>query len=225
MTGAGVATFDLVVLAVIIISALWGLSRGLVREILGVAAWVGAGAATYYGLALVKPFARQLITSDDPMIPDTIAAIVLFLVALILLSLLSGAISLRVRDSALSMVDRTLGLIYGVARGAALICLAWLAYSLVAHPPATPEALAASRSWPWIERGSAWLKNLVPIDEAHAGEASAAEARRRAEQAATAERVLRTLNSPPPKPASREQPAYGAQDRRDLDRLIEGQRP
>ena len=50
---------DLVALAVLAVSALLAFMRGLVREVLGLGAWIGAGTAAYFGLPLARPQAEN----------------------------------------------------------------------------------------------------------------------------------------------------------------------
>ena len=77
---------DLVVLAVLALSALLAFMRGLVREVLGLAAWVGAIFAGVWALPRVRPqFQEWLGTS--PWV-DPVAFAVVFLVSLIVLMLI-----------------------------------------------------------------------------------------------------------------------------------------
>src|SRR6185295_16553237 len=110
---------DLVVLGVLAVSALFAFMRGLVREVLGLAAWVGAIFAGIWALPRVRPqFQEWLGTS--PWI-DPIAFGAVFIVSLIVLMLVSRWVSGIVRASPIGGLDRTLGLVFGIARGAALV--------------------------------------------------------------------------------------------------------
>ena len=82
-------------------------------------AWVGAAIATLYLFEFAQPVARTYIEVE--LIADIVAGVVLFVITLIVLSLISHALSRRVRDSALGPLDRSLGLVFGLARGAALV--------------------------------------------------------------------------------------------------------
>src|SRR5215471_9471170 len=120
---------DLVVLAVVAISALLAFMRGLVREVLGLGAWVGAIFAGVWALPRVRPqFQGWLGTS--PWV-DPIAFGVIFIISLIVLMLISRWISALVRASPIGGLDRTLGLVFGIARGAALVILAYIASGMV----------------------------------------------------------------------------------------------
>jgi membrane protein required for colicin V production len=213
---------DLAVIGFILLSGLWAFLRGFVREVLGVVAWVGAAFVTIWGFPLARPYARQIISID--VVADAAAGLALFIVSLILFSLVSGAISSRVRGSGLSALDRTLGFLFGLARGVVLVCLAYLVLQwAVPRVEERPAWVLSARTLPMIEQGAAALSRLVPSDARTQGAAAAERARREAERALDAERALRDLTSPPPKgDASRDSSGYNAQERRDLERLIQG---
>src|SRR5579875_4043466 len=99
---------DLAVLAVLVLSALAGLVRGLVREVLGVGAWVLAllAASPWGFFPAVVPLVRQRIA--DPEIADGVAFLVVFVPALIVLWVAARIVSGYVQRSAVGGLDRTL---------------------------------------------------------------------------------------------------------------------
>ena len=70
---------DIIVIAVIALSALFAFARGFVKEALSIGAWLGAGLVTLYGLPLVRPFVRQYI--GTPLAADAAAGSALFIVS------------------------------------------------------------------------------------------------------------------------------------------------
>lgn len=153
---------DLVVLAVVLVSGLLGVMRGLVREVLGVAAWVAAAiAASPYGaFPYVAPWARQQFS--DHGIADAVAFGVVFLVVLVVLSLLVGVISRAVRDSALGGLDRTLGLVFGLGRGAVLLVVAYILAGIGLAIEQWPAPVLEARSLPFVYRGAVWAAGQLP---------------------------------------------------------------
>jgi membrane protein required for colicin V production len=151
---------DLVVLGIIAVSALLGMSRGFVREMLGLAAWVIAGlGAVQYGPQL-EPQAAKLI--GDPEIAGVAAYAGVFLVLVIVLSLLSNLVGRAVRGSALGGLDRTLGLVFGLARGAAVMVLAFTLGSLMLPPKLWPPQVAQARTMPLLRAGADWMTTHLP---------------------------------------------------------------
>ncbi len=153
---------DLVVLALMLVSGLLGAVRGLVREVLGVAAWVAAVVvASPYGLfPYVAPWVRRQIS--DPGIADAVAFGGVFLVALIILWLVARTVSGAVRGSALGGLDRSMGLLFGLGRGAALLVVAYILLGIGLAIEQWPAPVLEARSLPIIHRGAEWLALQLP---------------------------------------------------------------
>src|SRR5690606_12415044 len=141
---------DLAVLGVIAISALFAVMRGFVREVLSVAGWIGAALVALYGFTPLRPHARDLL--GPSLIADIALGAVLFPFALIVFSLVTHAIAGRVRGSALSAVDRTLGLVFGIVRGAALVCLAYLLLGWAVPAAEHPPWVTGARTLPFVQQ-------------------------------------------------------------------------
>jgi membrane protein required for colicin V production len=151
---------DLLVLGVAGLSALIGFVRGLVREVLGIGAWIGAAALAAVAFPLAAANAHTVIANPD--IADAVAVGVVFLAGLIVLSLIASWVGGVVRNSALGGLDRSLGLVFGLARGAALIIIAYIAVGLVEAPAAWPPAVRAARVTHFAYDGAAWVVQMVP---------------------------------------------------------------
>ncbi len=153
---------DFVVLAVLAVSALLAFMRGLVREVLGLAAWVGAIFIGYWALPHVRPQFEHWLGISPWAAP--IAFAVVFIVSLILLLLVSRWISALVRASPIGGLDRTLGLVFGLARGAALCILAYIGAGMVVQVERWPEpVLNAESIWP-VYRGASWVVEQLPTE-------------------------------------------------------------
>lgn len=153
---------DFVVLGVLAISGLLAFSRGFVREVLGVGAWGGAAAFTYWGTPLARPQFDHWITTPEWASFATIGA--LFLGSLLVLMLLSRWIGAVVRASVLGGLDRTLGLVFGLVRGAALVVFAYIAVGLVIPIDHWPEPVLKARALPLAYEGAAWVVTQLPPD-------------------------------------------------------------
>jgi membrane protein required for colicin V production len=84
-------------------------------------------------------------------------------VALVILSIVTATIARRVKDSPLSSVDRTLGLVFGLVRGAFLVCLGYCALNFLMPGP-KPDWIAHARTQPLLAAGAAALSKVVPDD-------------------------------------------------------------
>jgi membrane protein required for colicin V production len=154
---------DLVVLAVLALSGLLAFSRGLVREILGLGAWVGAILIAVWTLPLVRPQFQQWLGEGKPWV-DPAAFGAVFLVSLIILMIISRWLSAMVRASAIGGLDRTLGLVFGLARGAALVVIAYIISGMVVQVDRWPDVVLHSQSvWP-VYLGARWVVQRIPED-------------------------------------------------------------
>lgn len=153
---------DLAVLVLLLVSGLLGVLRGLVREVLGVAAWVAAAlVASPYGVfPYVAPWVRQQFS--NPGIADAVAFGGVFLVVLIVLSLVVRRVSNAVQGSGLGGLDRTLGLVFGLGRGAALLVIAYILGGIGLAIEQWPAQFLEARSLPLIYRGAEWAANQLP---------------------------------------------------------------
>ena len=153
-------TVDAVILLVVAISAMFGFLRGLVREVLGLAAWVGAAFAAVYFFPSLQSVARAAISNPD--IADPVAFGVAFLLVLIALSLVARAVGGAVRRSVLNGLDRTLGLFYGLARGAVFAIAAYLLAGVYEPADQWPQEVREARTMPTIYLGAAWVARQLP---------------------------------------------------------------
>jgi membrane protein required for colicin V production len=153
---------DLVALAVLAISAMLAFMRGLVREVLGVGAWVGAAGAAYFGLPLAKPQAHAWFGDAYWVDPATLA--VIFVVSLIVLMVVAHVIGRAVRLSPLGGLDRTLGLVFGLARGAAVLILAYIVAGMVVPVDRWPEPVQQARLLSPAYAGARWAVLQLPVD-------------------------------------------------------------
>lgn len=153
---------DLVALAVLAISALLAFMRGLVREVLGIAAWAGAGFAAYAGLPFARPQAQAWFGDAYWVDPATLS--VIFVVSLIVLMIVAHTIGRAVRASPLGGLDRTLGLVFGLARGAVLIIVAYIVAGMVVPVDRWPAPVQNAMLLQPAYDGARWVVQRVPVD-------------------------------------------------------------
>ena len=152
---------DAVVLAVLAVSALLAFMRGLVQEVLGVGAWIGAALVA---LALYPRPSPLLQGSVEPAwLANALAAGGVFLVVLVVLKIIISFVARFVQDLVLGGTDRALGLVFGIARGAFLVILAYILGGMVL-PAADrwPEAVRDARMLPLVVDGSHWVVAQLP---------------------------------------------------------------
>jgi membrane protein required for colicin V production len=217
---------DLGVIAVIGLSAIFAFARGFVREALSIIAWVGAGFATLYGFNAVYAIVDPMV--HNPLLSQLIAGFGLFVAALIVLTIITGVVAGTVRSSGLSPIDRTLGFIFGVARGAFIVSLAYLFLDVSVQKSDRPAWLRDAKSEPYLQQGADMLRNFLPESLRMKSAAAADEVIKTVSPAMEADKAMRALTNPTAPPATPEQPApaptYKPSDQRELNRLINNQR-
>jgi len=221
-----VNAIDLSVLGVIGLSAIFAFARGFVRETLSIVAWVGAALVTFYGFYPVSTMMSRY--TSMPLLAHLIAGVGLFVISLIVLTIITGYLARLVHSTPLSAIDRTFGLIFGIARGLVVVSLVYLALNVILAPADWPPIVKEAKSEPFLAQGADMLRGLLPQSLQIKSAAVVDDTQRALERAKEAQKAMRALSSPvaplPAKPGQDQVPNYKTGDRRDLDRLIENAR-
>ncbi|QJE72523.1 CvpA family protein [Aerophototrophica crusticola] len=200
MDGNGLNPVDVAVIVIVLLSALMAFARGFAREVLSIAAWIGAAFATLWAFPHAAPVARQYIGTQ--IIADGAAVLGVFTVALIAFSMLTHAVSGRVQDSGLSAIDRSLGFAFGAVRGAAVVSLAFM-FSQWLWPDTPPDWLANARTRPLMAAGAETIRGLLPDTTLDPAQRAAREAQEQARRAMEAKQALERLSNPAPAGATK----------------------
>lgn len=107
--------FDVVVGILVLISAILATARGLTREVLSLATWAGSAAIAVWMWQYHPDIARSYV--KEAIVADVATVVVSFIVALIVLHLITMRIADFVVDSRIGPLDRTLGFVFGGLRG------------------------------------------------------------------------------------------------------------
>ena len=151
---------DGIALAVLAISALAGLVRGLVREVLGLLAWIIAAWGAVQLYPSIAPTTHGWFS--DPTTGDILAYAIGFIVLLILFSVLANLVARFTKFSTFGGVDRTLGLLFGLARGAVVLVLAYILVGLVIPTEEWPTVVQHARGTPFVYAGAVWAADRLP---------------------------------------------------------------
>ena len=148
--------------AIITLSALLGVVRGLTREVLSVLGWVAAYLAAQAFCSRVAPDVP--VGAPGSGLNLAAAFVLVLLAALIAWSVCSWLIGKAVKASVLNPVDRTLGGVFGLARGLLLVLL--LATIVGLTPVAKEPAWRASHGAAGLQIVLTELKPLLPASVA-----------------------------------------------------------
>lgn len=150
--------FDYLVLFVLVSSVIISTLRGLVKEILSLLGWIVAFVvANAYG-AKLAPMLPQLLPGETARL--IMAFVLLFLGVRILMGLLSLAIGALITATGLSLADRGLGGLFGLARGIVIVLAAVILSGMTSIPQQDfwRNALLS----PMAETGARTVKPFLP---------------------------------------------------------------
>ncbi len=195
---------DLIVIGIVVLSGLFALARGLVKELLSIASWAGAVLVTLFAFLPLRGIARDIISWQ--LAADITTGAALFLGSLFIFSFASHFVAKAVQSSAVGALDRSLGFVFGLVRGLLIVIVLYMATSWAIGQSNQPNWFRNARAVPIVAAGARMVLALVPEE-------------------------MRKLFPPVINPEKRAEPTptgsakregYRASERRDMQRLIEG---
>jgi membrane protein required for colicin V production len=157
-----ITLLDIALIVVMLISGLLAMVRGFMREVLSIVAWVLAAVATLYAYSRLLPLAKQYFNND------IVAAVVViggvFLLTLLIVSILTVRISDMVLDSRVGALDRTLGFLFGLARGLVIVVVAYMFFDWLVPDRSKPDWVLHAKSKVVLSSTGDWLKDQLPAD-------------------------------------------------------------
>lgn len=149
---------DYAILGIVGVSALIGLSRGLLREVISLSAWV---MAYWLSTRLAEPIAdvfRTSLESDTLRLASAYAGV--FIGVLILGAVINHLVSRFVDATGFSGTDRTLGVAFGIARGVAILTIFVLLAGMTTLP--RDDWWRQSVFLERIEPLAVWVRDRLP---------------------------------------------------------------
>lgn len=166
---------DIVVGVVTLLSGLISFLRGFIREVLTIAGVVGGLVAAYFLGPRLAPTFKSWLGAGPGENPDKLFDIVplglvgdvaaygaVFVVVVIILSVISHFTAGAARAMGLGPVDRTLGVIFGIARAVVLLGLLYLPFHLLMDDATKADVFKGSRTHYLIEKTAAYMVKLLP---------------------------------------------------------------
>src|SRR6202030_2324279 len=149
-------------LVVMLVSGLLAMVRGFMREVLSITAWLLAAAATLYSYAKLLPLAKQYFNNDIVAAVAVVGGV--FLVTLLVVSVLTIRISDMILDSRIGALDRTLGFLFGLARGLLIVVVAYQFFIWLVPDKQRPDWVTGAKSRVVLQGTGDWLMSLLPDD-------------------------------------------------------------
>jgi membrane protein required for colicin V production len=161
--------FDLIVIGIVGLSAVFAFWRGFVRVVMSL---VGLVAAVLAAIHLSPSASDQLrMLSDSPTTRYLAAFALIFIVVVLICALLGWLLSRAIRAVGLGFIDRLLGAVVGVARGVLIVVIGVLLAGLTTLPRqewwqnasfAPPLVIAALSLRPWLPQALAQRLDYGP---------------------------------------------------------------
>ena len=136
--------------------------RGFTREVLAIASWGIAAAAAFYFYPAGVPYLKPYI-SKEAILPYASAAIIFFL-TLIIISIITVKVSDAILDSKVGALDRSLGFLFGAARGLLLCVVAFLFFNWLVPAKSQPDWVKEAKTRPLLQNTGDQLMALLPDD-------------------------------------------------------------
>ena len=157
-----ITLLDVILLAVMLISALLAMVRGFMREVLSIASWAAAALLTLYSYPKLKPIVLQYFSNDIVASAVTIGGV--FLGTLLIVSIVTIKISDTILDSRVGALDRTLGFLFGLGRGLVIVVVAFLFFNWLVPDRSQPEWVKNAKSLVVLKRTGDTLMSMLPDD-------------------------------------------------------------
>lgn len=160
-----ITLFDGLLIGLMLVSGVLAMIRGFSREILSVGSWIAAAAAAFFLYPTLSPMVAGYTAeiSSSKTLADVVAAGIIFIITLIVVSVITMKIADFIVDSRVGALDRTLGFVFGAVRGALLVVVGLLFYNWLT-PDDQWEWVANAKSKPVLESIGESIVQMLPED-------------------------------------------------------------
>ena len=159
MDKLGITIFDIAVILIAIFGAVLGMSAGFAHSILFIASWGGAAWLAWRFHGMVTPEIEKLVNS--PELAEYVSLLVVFVGSLIILVMLTHALSRSIRASPLRKPDQILGAGFGVLCAWVAMGFLFLFYSYLG-PRQLPPVVEGAASFPMIKEMANFVEPYLP---------------------------------------------------------------
>jgi membrane protein required for colicin V production len=155
-----VSWLDVILVVIMLVSGFLAMVRGFTREVLSIFSWAVAAVAALY----LTPKYWHLVEAyfPSPGFAQIAFAAGVFVIFLIVVSLITLRISDSVLDSRVGALDRTLGFLFGLARGFLLVAIVFILFSALARDQ--PEWVRNAKSFPILQQTQVAIESLLPMN-------------------------------------------------------------
>lgn len=156
-----ITLLDGILVGFTLVSAMLAMVRGFSREVLSIISWVAAAAAAFFFYKPVLPYVQPYI--DNEKVAMAAAAAIVFVIALIVVSVITMKLADWIIDSRVGALDRTLGFLYGAARGILVVAVGLMFFDWLVGDK-VPGWVAEAKSRPLLETIGDKIESMLPED-------------------------------------------------------------
>jgi membrane protein required for colicin V production len=151
---------DWILLAVLGLSFLLGLWRGIVQEVLSLVGWVAA----FYVSQMYAPMAAAWLPMEgsSQMLRYAAGFVVVFVAVLVATVLVSWVVKKLISAVGLGPLDRLLGSLFGLMRGVVILLAVTVLVGMT--PMRDTEAWKQAQGTQWLQQFLHVLKPVLPAD-------------------------------------------------------------
>jgi membrane protein required for colicin V production len=151
---------DWILLAVLGLSLLLGMWRGIVHEVLSLVGWVAA----FYVSQMYAPLAAAWLPMEgsSQMLRYAAGFVVVFIAVLVVTVLVSWVVKKLVSAVGLGPLDRLLGSLFGLLRGVVILLAVTVLVGMT--PMRETEAWKQAQGSQWLQQFLHVLKPVLPAD-------------------------------------------------------------
>ena len=154
-----ITILDGIFIALTILSAVLAMVRGFSREVLSIASWIAAAFAAIYFYQALTPFVSGYIGNE--ILAQLTAGGTVFIITLIIATLVTMRIADMIVDSRIGPLDRSLGFVFGAARGVIVVAVGiWFADFFVGDREIA--WIDQAKSKPFLSTVAESLRNMLP---------------------------------------------------------------
>lgn len=156
-----ITLLDGLLLGLTLVSAVLAMVRGFSREVLSIVSWGAAAVAAFLFYKQGAPYVQPYV--EQELIAQLISGGIIFLVVLIVVTFITMRIADMIIDSRIGPLDRTLGFVFGAARGILIAAVAvwFLGFFIGGREIAWIDG---AKSKPFLDSLAQSLVNMLPED-------------------------------------------------------------
>jgi membrane protein required for colicin V production len=156
-----VTKLDLIVLGLLALSGVVGFVRGAAREVAALVALVAASVLAIVALPISSPMVREFV--QPAWLGAAVALVLVFAVTYFALRLIGAGIARQIqRTDLLGTLDRSAGLLIGLARGLLVLGALYLMFNAATPEDLRPKWITEAKTWPLARNMGNLLSSLAP---------------------------------------------------------------